>query len=296
MTFRHLVIAALFGFTLASCKKENPDPVPTPAPEPRLIFKFKFDSTQERLNNIGQPDTVQAGHGAQSPKFNAMSAHYIELAPGALTPLGDGTVLYKAMETNIGGATAILFDSSKLAAHNETFFSIPLDSVGTGSYEWLRVSLAYQNYDIRFKSSLIPGDGMGSGTVASFIGYNTYIGSFKPKNETITVNENKAQGYWAFETFGQTVQGQAPPGATTVPNPLFSTSPVPAGSCVVTGAFDQPLVITGNETEDIIITVSVSTNNSFEWSDTADDNVYQPEDGEVPVDMGVRGMKPIVQQ
>ena len=83
-------------------------------------------------------------------------------------------------------------------------------------------------------------------------------------------------------------------GATTVPNPIFDTSPIPAGSCVVTGAFDQPLVITGNETKDIVITVSLSTNNSFEWTDNGD-GLFQPEVGDAVVDMGVRGMVPFVQ-
>nr|MBP6658316.1 hypothetical protein [Bacteroidia bacterium] len=70
-------------------------------------------------------------------------------------------------------------------------------------------------------------------------------------------------------------------------------SPVPAGSCVVTGAFDQPLVITGNETKDIVINVSLSVNNSFEWIDVAGDNVYEPAVDAV-VDMGVRGVIPYV--
>jgi hypothetical protein len=64
----------------------------------------------------------------------------------------------------------------------------------------------------------------------------------------------------------------------------------------VTGAFAAPLVITGNETEDIVITVSLSTNNSFEWQDNGD-GIFEPGPpaNDVVVDMGVRGMIPIVQ-
>ncbi|MBL7884944.1 MAG: hypothetical protein JNL69_12805, partial [Bacteroidia bacterium] len=111
------------------------------------------------------------------------------------------------------------------------------------------------------------------------------------------------QGYWAFLTnvLGQNyfADGQAPAGATTVPNPLFASSPIPAGSCVVTGQFvnnsmtNDPLVITGSETQDIVITVSLSTNKSFEWHEVVADGYYQPEVGEYVVDMGIRGLIPI---
>jgi len=96
-----------------------------------------------------------------------------------------------------------------------------------------------------------------------------------------------------------TADGQPPAGATTVVNPLSGTSPIPAGSCLVTGEFFNtagsslaPLVITGSETSDIVITVSLSTNKSFEWKKVNGDGYYQPDAGEFPVDMGIRGMIP----
>lgn len=135
--------------------------------------------------------------------------------------------------------------------------------------------------------------------MASFIGYNTYISNYTVRNQSVAVNANKLQGYWGFEVINPPiatapVTGQAPPGATTVPNPLFATSEIPPGSCVVTGAFATPLTITGSETSDMVITVSLSTNNSFEWLDNGD-GIYEPGVGDVVVDMGVRGMIPIVQ-
>jgi len=60
--------------------------------------------------------------------------------------------------------------------------------------------------------------------------------------------------------------GQAP--ATTVPNPIAATSPIPLGSYVVTGQFANNLLLTGNETNDVVIEVSLSTNNSFELEET----------------------------
>ena len=272
-----------------SCKKNND--------KPKLIFKFKFDNTQERLNNFGLPSSIPAGHGTQSPVFNTMSAHYIEISPKDSILLGYGEVLYRAEETTAGGANAIDFSKSVLAKEGETFFSIDLDKIKTGTYKNLRVSLAYQNFDIQYKYSTYTF----TGTLASFVGFNTYVNSYKIKDQTKVINGNKLQGYWGFETNTLGVynvsDGQAPVGATTVPNILYGISNIPAGSCVVTGKFDQDLVISGNETKDIIVTVSISTNNSFEWSDVDGDNLFEPIDAttgaikDVVVDMGVRGLK-----
>ncbi|HEX2535074.1 MAG TPA: hypothetical protein VHK69_15120 [Chitinophagaceae bacterium] len=296
-TFLPLAIGLL---SLCGCTKE---PAGRPGPAPRIIFTFQFDSSQERLNNIGQPSAMPPGHAGQHPKFNTMSVHYVELAPTAFTPLGGGTVLYKAPETTAGGARAIHFDSASFAGDGETFFSIPVQDLAPGTYEWLRVSLAYQNFDVRFLLDTtvqgIPYRQELTGTLAGFIGFNTYIKNFTIKQQTIPVNANKKQGFWGFETsvpFGgasyplQTT-GQAPEGATTVVNPLFATSPVPPGSCVVTTAFNRKLTITGRETADIHITVSLSTNNSFEWKEVRTDGKWEPGKGEEVVDMGIRGMK-----
>ena len=72
-----------------------------------MIFKFIFDSTQARLNNLGQAASIATANAAYSPKFNFISAHYIELAQGDLTAVGSGVKLYYAPETTCGGATAI---------------------------------------------------------------------------------------------------------------------------------------------------------------------------------------------
>src|SRR5688572_1449529 len=99
-----LGLLAIIG--LSSCSKENNNA----GEGPKLVFKFKFDSTQARLNNVGQPAAMPAGHAGQSPVFNKMSAHYVELAPSALTALGAGAVLYHAVETTAGGSIAIDFE------------------------------------------------------------------------------------------------------------------------------------------------------------------------------------------
>lgn len=278
---------------IASCDK-NDDAGPSTT-EAKINFVFKFDSTQARLNNFGVAAGIPAGHAAQSPKFNLMSSHYVELAPDQWTALGSGAVLYRAPETTAGGSNAIDFDQSVLKGDGETFLSVPIKSMAAGSYNWLRVSLAYQNYDVKYRTL---GQDL-TGTIASFIGFNTYLHDYKVKDSIITVNDDKLQGYWAFETsylgVGYLSSGQAPAGATTVPNPLQATSPIPAGSCVVTGQFASPLVITGNETNDITVIVSLSTNKSFEWIDSDGNGTYDPTNGDAVVDMGIRGLIPIRQ-
>ena len=279
----------VLSFAFISCKKNKS------ANDVQVNFIFKFDSTQERLNNLGVPAGVAAGNKAQSPVFNGMSAHYLELTPGEFTALGSGDVLYKAPETTIGGNNAIDFSKEKLTGDGQTFLSVPLKDVQPGTYNWLRVSLAYQNYNVAVKASGLSFNA----TVASFIGFRTYIQNFKIKDSVVNVNSNKDQGYWAFEAsasgYGIVQTGQAPAGATTVPNPLFASSPIPAGSCVVTGKFATPLIISGNETSNITVIISLSTNKSFEWKDMDGNDSYDPLNGDKVVDMGIRGLKPLIQ-
>lgn len=177
----------------------------------------------------------------------------------------------------------------------------------------MRVSAAYQNYTVKFNLLNIPVIGNlynQSGTIASFIGYRTYIRNLLVKNLSIDLHQEKDQGFWAFETnlsspydsYNVIDTGQAPVGATTVVNPINATSPVPANSCVITGKFDEPLIITGEEADeedakDLHIILSFSTNESFEWIDTNgngewDIDASNPTLTEQVVDMGLRGLLP----
>jgi hypothetical protein len=280
-----LLFILTFVFSFCSC--EDLDDT---EPNPMLIIKFKFDPTQERLNNLGQQSVIPVGNLAQSPLFNSISSHYIELAPNANTQLGQGQILYHAPETTLGGDNAIDFSQSKIVSEGETFIAIPLKDVLAGTYEWTRVSLSYQNFEITVRHQGVDYQG----TLASFVGFNTYIETHSIGNSFFEVNGNRPQGYWAFALNDNPFisSGQAPAGATTVPNPLAATSPIPAGSCVVTGKFSQPLVITGQEKSDITITLSLSTNNSFEWQENSNNTKFDPSLGDNVVDMGLRGLIP----
>ncbi len=259
-------------------------------PEPNLVIRLKFDENQVRLNNIGQPSEIAEGNAAQTPVVNFMSAHYIEMAPLATTLLGQGEIIYKGDETNAGGEMAIDFSKAILGQDGKVFLKVPLSEVAAGNYNWVRVSVSYQNGTINFLNS---GNEL-EGTIASFLGYNNYINSFDMNGQTVAVNSNKLQGFWVFETLGYILEGQAPEGAVTVPNPLFETSPIPQGSCVLTGQFSNELTITGNETGDITVDLSFSIKDSFEWTEVNADGKFEPSAGETLTDMGLRVVIPIV--
>lgn len=293
-----LLLLIVISISFTSCKDKNDK---NKNNEPKLIFKFKLDSTQVRLGNLGQPVTMPAGNAGQSPKFNGISAHYIELAPSAFTQIGNGAILYHQQETTQGGATAISHSAAMVKKDGEIFFEIPLSQIQSGTYEWLRVSLAYQNYDVKLRiDTTILGFNINQSfdaTVASFVGFKTFIDKFTIKTKEVTVNKNKKQGYWAFEAtaFNQIFSDTGSAPGTTVPNPIAATSPIPAGSCLVTGAFEGlPLVINGNETENIEVEVSLSINKSFEWREVNVNGLWEPLKGENVVDMGLRGLIPRV--
>lgn len=297
-----LILSAVAVLFAACSKKDDDSPAPTvnnpSTPSgPNLVFKLYFDSTLARLDNFGNPSTMPAGHSAQSPRFNNMSAHYIEFAQDSLTALGNGYIAYHGAETTAGGPNAVDFDQAIVKGNGETFYSIPLSQVTPGTYEWLRVSLTYQNYDIDFKAA----GNIYTGTLASFVGFNNYITDYTINTQSVTVNDDKLQGYWGFETviFSVPYVSEGQTAGTTVPNPISSTSPVPSGSCVVTGSFPSALTITGNETADVIVNINLSTNKSFEWKDLNMDGIFEPSDGVNPgdtvVDMGLRGLFPTYQ-
>lgn len=175
-------------------------------------------------------------------------------------------------------------------SEGEPFLSIPLSQINQGNYEYVRVSLSYQNYEVSVFNNGI--DYLG--TLESFVGFNTYITSHSIGNNVFNVNGNRLQGYWAFalNDAPYATSGQAPQGSTTVPNPIASTSAIQPGSCVVTGKFVENLVVNGNETDDIVVTLSLSVNNSFEWEEVNFDEKYEPSIGENVVDMGLRGLIP----
>ncbi len=311
---KNKLIAFLFLgslLTFSSCENKTDDPNPSESTA-KVRFEFKFDPNQQRLNNLAQPVGIAVGNAAQTPVFNSMSVHYIEFAPSANTQLGAGQILYKNEEvssTKNGFTSAIDFSKAIVSPEGTVFLEVPVKDIAAGKYEWVRASVAYQNLSIKYDLNNIPilNETLDlpnqEGTIAGFIGYNTRINDFTVKEQTVSVNDDKKQGFWAFETtvsipqynYTNTQVSQGESAGTTVVNPLAATSPVPVGSCVVTGAFENPLTITRKETEDITVVLSFSIQNSFEWKDTNSNGKWDINVGnqitEQVVDMGLRGLE-----
>jgi hypothetical protein len=267
MTLEQKFSAFLLILTIvicSSCQKR---------PDPLVNFRIKFDPLQERLNANGLPSPVTAGRGAQTPLINAIGVQQIELATGNSVAAGKGVVLFSTPTTVAGGETAIDFGQLKFAKDGEIVFSIPMSQIG----------------------------------IATFLADNNYITKYRVSKKDETVNANRKQGYWCFETKlasayssnDRMYNGVAIESPTMV-NPLSQTSPLPIGACLVTGKFDTPLIITGKEAQEVTVTLSFSTNRSFEWEESiarngkwdADRqaNTGQPTIERV-VDAGLRGLR-----
>lgn len=305
-----LHILCLVIVSLMACGKENEPP--TEVTDKMLKIKFEFDAEQARLDNLGNPSVVPATNATQTPHFNALSAHFLELVSDEFTPYQEGAFLFKGKEVATsnpnpyGFTTAIDFDEALIAGEDEVFLEIPLRDIAAGTYHHIRVSVAYQNYDVQYNLNNVPIVNelrQQSGTIASFVGYNTYINDLQMNDLEVAIDAPQLQGFWAFETrfeepytnYNQIITGQAPANATTVVNP-FPNAPIPDGSCVVAGNFDIPLEVTGKEQEDVFLTLSFSTNGSFEWRDNNgngewDIDAVNGNGSEQVVDMGLRGLR-----
>ena len=297
---------------LFACNKSILEDDQGPVLSDKMIkLKLRFDATQERLDNLGQATGLPSGHGAQTPDFHSMSVHFIELVPNAFTPYKEGAQLYSGAEITSNNpnihnfTTAIDFEKALIMEEGEVFLQVPLKDLPAGTYSHIRASVSYQNYDVQYNLNNIPAVGNlenQKGTIASVLGYHTFIKDLQVRDQMTAVDDFVLQGFWAFETdlsapwasYNQLLSGQAPSGGTTVVNP-FPNNPIPPGSCVVSGALDKAIIINSEENEDINLNLSFSINDSFEWKDSNgnqqwDLDVANPQQSEVVVDMGLRGL------
>ncbi|MBL7901301.1 MAG: hypothetical protein JNK73_04845 [Bacteroidia bacterium] len=322
--FLNCFAALVLVFSLFSCQKketlqaEEPDPVDTTKPVlcpdcefPDTVWKtssgakqfsvrLKFDSTQLRLNDLGQPSSP--GAGAQSPVVKRMSIDYIELMPNANTGPGGGIVIYKANETSCGGAKAINFCKGYVLEENEVLVSVDLNTIPAGSYPWIRISIAYQELVVQAQSLSA---GKTGATLAGFSGGLTYLSKTKIQNTVLTPTlggtGNKNRGYWMFyqEVFNTAyrLEGQAPHTTVVNSNPQVvntNTLSFVYGQFVNSNTMNtEALVIGSNETNNREIILSLSTNKSFEWTEITNDGLFQPEIGENILDFGCRGLLPL---
>ena len=292
----------ILSVILSGCKK---------APDPTITFTIKFDALQDRLDSNGQPTTTTTA-SAQTPVFNKIGINYFELSSDANTLLGTGNILLNTPDITVAGSTnkAVDFSQLKMLADGDVLVTMPLKNFAAGQYQYARLSVPYLNFDVAFNLLDVPfaGDFLDErGAVAAFLAPNTFITNYKVFDKTQTINGTKKRGAWSFETklspgytaYNNIYNGQIPDSTITVVNPLRLTSPIPSGASVITGKFAVPLTITGTETQNISVVLSLSINKSFEWQDKLRKNgkwdieaqantgatVYEP-----LIDLGLRGL------
>jgi hypothetical protein len=182
------------------------------------------------------------------------------------------------------------FAELRVVEPGQTLVTVPLVDLEPGIYPYLRLSVSFQHFTVAGWATVMGFDVSTPVEVAAFVEDETWIDEYKVGTEVVGVGGLRSQGYYgAWSSYTGVVQGQAPAGATTVPNPLDDTSPIPVGSCVVTGVFPEPLEIPAQPSGDLVLEDTLSTNHSFEWVDDGDGR-WEPFSEEV-VDMGVRGME-----
>ena len=244
------------------------------------------------LGNIGEPEPVPDGHAGQVPNFGKQSIHYIELVETKWVGISEGEVIYNGAQTTKGGDSAIDHSKAIIAEEDEIWLSVPLKDIAAGAYRYIRTSVAYQEYSVKWNLNnldinypgylVIDNITQTDAHFTSFLGVNTWIDTVTNNGLTLNVSSNKLQGFFTFATdFGielipdDIYWGDGTPGATTVPNPLYETAEIPEGSCIVVGAFpDDGLLIIPDTPEnnwdngtDILLTLRYSVNKSFEWID-----------------------------
>ncbi len=268
----------------------------------QLVLRLKFDSTQIRLNDLGQVSTPALGIGAQSPLVRGMSINYIELMPNSASIPGAGVVLYKAGETSCGGSKAWNFCKGLVIKENEVFISVALSSIPAGSYPWIRISIAYQELLVQANSI---STGKAPATIAAYSADLTYLAKTKIQNTVLTPTlggtGNKNRGYWlchqAVFNGAYRLEGQAP--HTTVVNANTQDVNTTNQSFVYAQFVNsntmntEALVIGNNENNDREVVLSFSTKGSFEWTEITNDGLFQPEIGETIQDFGCRGLIPL---
>ena len=302
MNIIKLFLTAILLLMLFGCGKKS-DAV--------VHFKIKFDPLQERLNSAGLIAGVTPGRAAQSPVINGLGIFSLEMSPTAATPFGSGYILLTTAEMNTPAVKAIDIAQIKMVKDGDVFLSIPISDMKPGKYEWIRAGVAYENFDVQFNLLNAPSAGNfldERGTLAGYLGYNNYITKQKIWSKEEAVNGSRKQGFWLFESklqsayssYDKVYSGQVPTNSLTFVNPLAQTSPYPEGACSITGRFDTPLSIKGNEKDDITVVLSFSINKSFEWEETInrngkwDINMQSRTDAiiiEPIMDMGLRGLK-----
>lgn len=294
-----LVVSCLFALVFLGCKKEA---------NPQIQVIWQQDPFQERLDNEGRLSPVSSSNLSLSPKLNTIAVEHIELLPSDPTRLFSGATLYSANNKQTVNDTTVSLEKLVFTPQSTPLSTSPLKSLQGKTFQWVCVWLAYQSFDVRFNLNNVPNIGTitdESGTFNAFLGANTFISRHKVITKEDIVNDYRPQGYWLFETnlraafttYNTFYRGQLPPRSVTAVNPLSATLATPRNSSIFIARLDKPITITGEEKNDVTITLTFSTNQSFEWRDNNRNGRWdidvQNIQNEPVINFGLRGMKAI---
>ncbi|MEO8085643.1 MAG: hypothetical protein ABI763_02420 [Bacteroidota bacterium] len=260
----------------SSCdRNENEVPDKKFPEETNLRIVIEFDSTQERLDNNGEPAPIAMGHQAQSTNFNSI---YIK----AIKFLKDSSGGYDS------GADIYYNPDLWLASNGTTIDNSISAANALGAYNWIRVYFYQQKYQIKFKAN----GNEYLGTLLSFLWPENDGSQYLINDSTILNDSIIPQGSYYLELTGlSSILHSEITTQITQPNSLHYSWPSPANLYVVTCPISPSLVL--NRPDSKTITISISTNKCFEWIENSDPAFFEPFNGDTIVDFGVRGIRVI---
>lgn len=232
-----------------------------------------------------------------------------------------------------GDSLGIDYDKASMVKEGENLIEIPLSTLRPGTYNWMLVELSYQNLTVPIRLDsvwqpvyinnqiAIPSAGLFgvySATVAGFSGFNHFFNTgfyinkyfYRSNKDSFYLNDGwyftestlGANGFnYPLDSTYLSDRGEIVKVNPLHKNPLANSKNLSAalfqtlkftkqGNPIMT---TTPLVITGNETESIVIECALATKNCFEWRDNRTNGMWDAYRRE-PVRFGFRGMQPVV--
>jgi hypothetical protein len=298
----NLLCIALCFFVIGfwGCKKEA---------DPEIHVIWQQDPFQERLDNEGRPSPVSSSNLSLSPKLNTIAVEHIELLAANPTRLFSGATLFSANNKQTVNDTTVSLDKLVFTPQSTPLSTSYLKPLQGKTFEWICVWVAYQSFDVRFNLNNVPNIGTitdENGTFNTFLAANTFISKHKVITKEDIVNDYRPQGYWLFETnlraafsaYNSFYRGQLAPRSVTAVNPLAASLATPRHSNIFITRLDKPITITGEEKNNVTITLTFSTNQAFEWRDNNRNGRWdidvQNIQNEPIMNFGLRGMKAVV--
>lgn len=294
------IALCLFLLCFWGCKKEE---------DPKIIVSWQQDPFQERLDNNGRPAPVASSNLSLSPKLNTIAVEHIELLTSEPTRLFSGATLYSANNKQTVNDTTVSIDKLVFTGQGTPLSTSSLRSLQGKTFQWICVWLAHQSFDVRFNLNNVPNIGTitdEGGTFNAFLAANTFISRYKVITKEDVVNDYRPRGYWFFETnlraafasYNTFYRGQLAPLSVTAVNPLAASMVTPRRSSIFIARLEKPMTITGEEKNDVNITLTFSTNQAFEWRDNNRNGRWdidaQNIQNEPVINFGLRGMKAVV--